>query len=1173
MPTDMRESRLARRIADLYAHDPQFAAARPDASISEAINQPGLRLAQVMANAMEGYADRPALGQRVVQVVTDPATGRTSIQPLPRFETISYRELWERVGACAGALTDNAVSAADRVCVLGFTGIDYTTIELALLRLGAVAVPLPSGTAANQLSPIVAETEPTVIASSIEQLAVGVELALASPPTKLLVVFDYRLEVDDHNDAIQSARSRVADAGSRVVIDTLSGLIERGRTQSAPSIVPDGEDPLTMLMYTSGSTGAPKGVMYTERRVRSYWLRTGWSAWDPRQCEPAITLNFLPMSHDMARGTLYPTLARGGIAFFAATSDLSTLLEDLGLVRPTQLIFVPRIWEMLFQEFQGALDRRTDDGAGLADVENRVVAEQREQVLGGRFLSALTGSAPMSPEMHAFVESYIDMHLIDCLGCTEAGVIFKDAHILRPPVVDYKLVDVPELGYFRTDRPHPRGELALKTASMFPGYYRRPDVTAETFDSDGYYLTGDVVAEIGPDQLVYVDRRKFVQKLSQGEFVAISKLEAAYGVSPLIRQIYVYGNSARPYLLAVIVPTDDALSAAGGDLKSLKARITDSVQKVAKDVGLQPYEIPRDFILETTPFTVENGLLTGVRKLARPQLRERYGERLEGVYNELAERQTQTLRDLRRNNANRPILERLGRAATALLGATNSNVRPDSHFTDLGGDSLSALTFANLIRDILDVDVPVGVIVSPASDLQSLAYYIEAQQAAGNNRPTFATVHGEHAREVSARDLALEKFIDAATLTGARALPRPGSEIRTVFLTGATGFLGRFLALEWLRRLSPVGGKLICLVRGRDDVDARNRLDAAFDNGDADLLAHYRELAKDHLEVLSGDKSAAYLGLDQGAWQRLAESVDLVVDPAALVNHVLPYTELFGPNVVGTAELLRLAMTTKLKPYTYVSTVGVGDQIAPSEFTEHADIRVVSAHRKVDDSYANGYDNSKWASEVLLREAKDLCGLPVAVFRCDLLMTNTHYAGQLNLPDMLTRLLFSLVATGIAPASFYELDADGNRQRAHFDGLPVDFVAEAITTLGGRVSTGYETYHVMNPHDDGIGLDQYVDWLIDNGYAIQRITDYSSWLQRFETAMRALPHRERQLSLLPLMHNYQRPLEPLNSAMAPTEHFRSAVHDAKVGAGEGIPHVAAPMIIQYVADLQSLGLL
>ena len=307
-----------------------------------------------------------------------------------------------------------------------------------------------------------------------------------------------------------------------------------------------------------------------------------------------------------------------------------------------------------------------------------------------------------------------------------------------------------------------------------------------------------------------------------------------------------------------------------------------------------------------------------------------------------------------------------------------------------------------------------------------------------------------------------------------------------------------------------VDGTLICLVRAGCDKDARRRLARTFDSGDLQLLRHFQELAADHLEVIAGDKGEANLGLDQQTWQRLADTVDLIVDPAALVNHVLPYSQLFSPNVVGTAELIRIALTTKIKPYAYVSTGSVGDQVEASAFTEDADIRVISPARAIDD----GYGNSKWAAEVLLHEANDLCALPVTVFRCDMILADTTYAGQLNVQDNFTRMMLSLVTTGIAPGSFYQLDADGNRQRAHFDALPVEFVAEAIATLGARVVDGFRTYHVMNPHDDGIGFDEFVDWLIEAGHPIQRIGDFGEWLQRFEAGLSALPDRQRQHSLL-----------------------------------------------------------
>ena len=101
------------------------------------------------------------------------------------------------------------------------------------------------------------------------------------------------------------------------------------------------------------------------------------------------------------------------------------------------------------------------------------------------------------------------------------------------------------------------------------------------------------------------------------------------------------------------------------------------------------------------------------------------------------------------------------------------------------------------------------------------------------------------------------------------------------------------------------------------------RIADALDRGDPDLNREFQALAADHLEVLAGDVDEPNLGLDGATWNRLADNVDLIVHPAALVNHVLPYSQLFGPNVVGTAEVIRLALTSKLKPVNYVSTVAV----------------------------------------------------------------------------------------------------------------------------------------------------------------------------------------------------------------------------------------------------------
>jgi fatty acid CoA ligase FadD9 len=649
-------------------------------------------------------------------------------------------------------------------------------------------------------------------------------------------------------------------------------------------------------------------------------------------------------------------------------------------------------------------------------------------------------------------------------------------------------------------------------------------------------------------------------------------LEAVFSAAPLVRQVFVYGNSERSYLLAVIVPTVDALSQFGEDTAALKAALRESLQQTAKAAELQSYEVPADFLIETEPFSAANGLLSGVGKNLRPKLKDAYGAGLEQLYTELAAAQVSELRALREAAAEQPVLNTVIGAARAVLGSGADDVDSDAHFTDLGGDSLSALTFSNLLEELFGVEVSVGVLVSPASNLRQIADYIETERS-GSTRPTFAKIHGKGETTVYASDLTLDRFIDAATLSAAKTLPRATGEPRTVLLTGANGYLGRFVTLEWLERLSRTGGKLITIIRGSDADAARTRLETVFDSGDPNLVDRFRELATEHLEVITGDIGEPNLGLDDTTWQRLAESVDLISHVGALVNHVLPYDQLFGPNVVGTAEVIKLAISSQIKPVTFMSTVAVAMPIAPDKFAEDGDIRAISPARAIDDSYANGYGNSKWAGEVLLREAFDLCDLPVAVFRSDMILAHSRYVGQLNVVDNFTRLLFSLLATGIAPGSFYQTDAAGNRARAHYAGVPADFVAEAVTTLGMQVTEGFRSFDVENPHDDGISLDTFVDWLIDAGNKIQRIGDHHEWVTRFETALKALPEKQRQQSVLPLLAAYREPEKPLRGAPTPTEVFATAVRAAKIGADKDIPHLSAALIDKYVTDLQHLALL
>ena len=182
-------------------------------------------------------------------------------------------------------------------------------------------------------------------------------------------------------------------------------------------------------------------------------------------------------------------------------------------------------------------------------------------------------------------------------------------------------------------------------------------------------------------------------------------------------------------------------------------------------------------------------------------------------------------------------------------------------FAELGGDSLSALSCSLLLEEIFGVEVPASVINNPAGNLQQLATYIErARDGTSSVRPLRPCMAAVPTRSAPVTSPSTSSSIPE-TLDDARAAMRPSSEIRTVLVTGANGYLGHFLCLEWLERMAKVGGKVICVARGQDSAAARQRIASAFDSGDAELTNHFEQLAGSHLEVLAGDLSEVELGL------------------------------------------------------------------------------------------------------------------------------------------------------------------------------------------------------------------------------------------------------------------------------------------------------------------------
>ena len=168
-----------------------------------------------------------------------------------------------------------------------------------------------------------------------------------------------------------------------MVVETLQDVLERGKTLPARPVAARDADDLALLIYTSGSTGAPKGAIYTQHLATKLWRPASWGWSD--SVEPSIVLSFMPMSHVMGRSGLYGALSHGGTAYFAAKSDLSTFLDDLALVRPTHLSFVPRVWDMLSAEVHSEVDRRSSHGTDpVSDAE--VISDVRTRLLGNRYL-------------------------------------------------------------------------------------------------------------------------------------------------------------------------------------------------------------------------------------------------------------------------------------------------------------------------------------------------------------------------------------------------------------------------------------------------------------------------------------------------------------------------------------------------------------------------------------------------------------------------------------------------------------------------------------------------------------------------------------------------------------------------------------------------------------------
>lgn len=1159
------------RLLELAKKDPQVAALIPKDRVFEKANVAGLTYDRIVATYLNGYAGRPALGERTYELKTDKTTNKTIRAYLPSYTTTSYYHLQEKIKAVAMAWRHHPlcqVQPAEFVCIMGFASIDFSVLDIACIYAHAVTVPLQSSTSGADLNEIFSNVEPVVLAATLNDLPLAVEHAIQQKTIKSLIVFNYDDRVDDERAMVEQAKANLKAASINTHLLTLDELIDFGKKQTW-SFLPaqkGNQEKMAAIIHSSGSTGKPKGAVLSTKAVMNTWK--GYAGALPR-----LTVIFAPLNHFMGRVTLIKTLNVGGTAYFTLKPDMSTLFEDIRLARPTFLAFFPRIFELIYQYFQNEVSRRLKSGqSDPKSIEAAIKADMKSTYLGDRLLIAIVGSAPTSPKVKAFIKDCFDILLIEGYGNTEAGsgTLATDGRINREFVLDYKLKDVPELGYFKTDKPFPRGELCVKTKFGVKSYYKQTTATAGLNDEWGYNLTGDIVEERGPDQIVIIDRRKDVLKLSQGEYVAVGTLGTIFEAgTAVIQQMYVYGNSHRSYLLAVVVPAMEVIhqiiegEVSEGQLKNL---IRDELQKVGQKEGLKSFEIPKDFLIEKETFSQKNGLLSSVRKRLRPALKRKYSTALEALYQEHEQIQKAEIDALKDPNSSLSIEEKFLILLESNLGIKDFETEEARTYSELGGDSLGAALLAISIEEIFGISMGADLILSPKGHIQHWVQYIETAQTHQSSQATFASIHGKGANTIAAKDLQLEKFIDKARLDNAANLPDEASSPKVVLMTGANGFLGHILCLKWLEKLAPIGGKLICIVRASNHAAAQQRLDKQFKGVDTTFETRYHMLAAEHLEVLAGDISEPFLGLEATIFERVASEVDRICHVAALVNHRLGYQHLFRPNVVGTAEIIRLAITHQKKAIDFISTVGVNALIDKRNGI-HENAPLLESV-KLTKHYAAGYAASKWAGEHLLQQAHQTLDVTTNLVRCDMILADQQYKGQINTQDMLTRLLYSIIITGIAPKSFYPLNADGSKASAHYDGIPVDVLSNAIVGLSQLAPQKCTIFNAQNYLQDEVSLDCFVDWIETAAYAIHRIEDHSTWYHQMETKLKSLPEEQAQHSAIDVLMAYRLPLRT-NQRLSGYDNFIAL---AKKTNG-GIPHLSEAYLHKCLRDMVALGII
>ncbi|XP_043925118.1 long-chain-fatty-acid--CoA ligase 6 isoform X2 [Protopterus annectens] len=597
--------------------------------------------------------------QRGLHITGDgPCLGfRKAKQP---YQWLSYKEVTKRAEYLgSGLLQQGCRPSPDQfIGVFAQNRPEWIISELACYTYSMVVVPLYDTLGPGAVQYIINTADiSTVICDKPEKAKVllkSVEKG-ETPGLKSIILMDPFSE-----DLIERGKE------CHVVIQTMEEVEDLGRKNKRIPM-PPGPDDLSIVCFTSGTTGKPKGVMLTHGNVVadfSGFLKVTESQLSPTSED--VHISYLPLAHMFERMVQSVVYCNGGrIGFFQG--DIRLLSDDMKTLRPTIFPVVPRLlnrmYDKIFSQANTPLKRWLLEFAAKrkeAEVRNGIIRSDSlwdrlffnkvQASLGGKLRMIVTGAAPASPSVLSFLRAVLGCQVYEGYGQTEctAGCTFTtpgdwtSGHVGAPiPCNLIKLVDVEDMNYFAAKD---EGEICVKGSNVFKGYLKDKEKSAEALDEDGWLHTGDIGKWLPNGTLKIIDRKKHIFKLAQGEYIAPEKIENIYIRSEPVAQLYIHGDSLQSCLVGIVVPDQEVMPSWAEKRgfegtyqelcqnKDLKKAIMEDMVRLGKESGLCSFEQVKDIYIFPEMFSVQNGLLTPTLKAKRPELREHFKKQIEELY-------------------------------------------------------------------------------------------------------------------------------------------------------------------------------------------------------------------------------------------------------------------------------------------------------------------------------------------------------------------------------------------------------------------------------------------------------------------------------------------------------------------------------------------------------------